>query len=637
MEISTLNGILKIDDNVKIYYCYRKKYDEFKDALIQETVQKIDSNKISELPESINRRLTERIKSIITELAGYGIYDKTVDDFIETNPGYVSLLNVYTRYLDTVHSITDTNAQAAEQSDRLAHNAAHRQVTGLDYGILTNDMLSYMTYDALNESKIRKQAEKAYEQYQRRARDIYNNMHTKTATEIKQYEQQVFIPDLKRAITEIISNLFAHYMSFQADQGKINLNALKGIDEKRSNDILENLSIVDEKAGLLLTSLNLCPYNLNAYVLALRYNLFDVGLGKGISFLNLADAFEQKLFGQAGYDYHAGTNIADIYKSYRSAFRAMALARGETEDAIFEKKIAQLYASKKRKLVQVLTACINANPDDMVQYFIKNQISLENFEKDISRLLPKALMKKEFIALQEHTNINLLSELEQIDSRYTFHSYEDINQFILQRFSVYKQNLAEFLEEKEKEKQQQVEQEKQEKIKEDKKAKRGFAGLIAFLLFLIFFPSVFKYCQYQYYVMTNGKPFAGVDVDTTPVELIELLGEPQQTETDGKEHKCIYKNVNTFGTECTIVVCYNIDNELWPNDTSKPETCFVSFKKDPTVTERYDYYFRLKFGKPSKVRDEGDAIWNTSDKHAYSNSSNWGNDTQVFVWMPAEN
>lgn len=637
MEISTLNGILKIDDNIKIYYCYRKKYDEFKDALIQDAVQKIDSNKISELPESISRHLTERIKSIITELASYGIYDKTVDDFIETNPGYVSLLNVYTRYLDTVHSITDTNAQEAEQSDRLAHNAAHRQVTGLDYGILTNDMLSYLAYDALNESKIRKQAEKAYEQYQRRARDIYNNMHTKTTTEIKQYEQQVFIPDLKRAITEIISNLFAHYMSFQADQGKINLDALKGIDEKRSNDILENLSIVDDKAGLLLTSLNLCPYNLNSYVLALRYNLFDAGLGKGIAFLDLTDAFEQKLFGQAGYDKHAGTNIADIYKSYRSAFRAMALASGETEDAIFEKKIAQLYASKKRKLVQVLTACINTNQDDMVQYFIKNQISLENFEKDISRLLPKALMKKEFIVLQEHTNINLLSELEQIDSRYTFHSYEDISQFILQRFSVYKHNLAEFLEEKEKEKQQQAEQEKQEKIKEDKKAKRGFAGLIAFLLFLIFFPSVFKYCQYQYYVMTNGKPFAGVDVDTTPAELIELLGEPQKKEHFGKKYRYTYENVNAFGTECTIVVSYFIVFEPWPNDISKPESCSVSFKKDPIVTERYDYYFRLKFGKPSKVWDEGDAIWNTSDKHAYSNSSNGGNDTQVFVWMPAEN
>lgn len=73
MEISTLSGVLKIDDNVKIYYYYRKQFDTLKDILIQEAKDKIDLHKISELPGNIDQILRERIKSIIAELASYGI------------------------------------------------------------------------------------------------------------------------------------------------------------------------------------------------------------------------------------------------------------------------------------------------------------------------------------------------------------------------------------------------------------------------------------------------------------------------------------------------------------------------------------------------------------------------------------
>lgn len=613
MEITTLNGVLKIDENVKIYHQYWEDFANFKDTLIQDAALKIEKKQVSELPESINWSLTKRIKSILTELAGYGIYDKTVDDFIETNHGYVSLLNVYTEYLDTVNNIKDKNARTADQRDTIAYNSANSQITGLDYGIITRDVLSYMVYDAINESKKKKQSEKAYSQYLKRSKTIYDEMQTQTTAEIQQYEQRVFLPNLKRAITEIISNLFAQYMSFQADQGKIDLEPLKGIDEKRSSDILENISIVEEKSGLLLTSLNLCPYNLNAYFLAVKYKLFDTGLGKAIDFLDMADVFEQKLLWSESYEKNERDNIADIYKSYHTAIQAVALSRGETESRIFQKRITPLYTSKKRKLIQLLATCANTNPESAIRFFIENHISLGNFENDISHLLPRVLMKKEFITLEKYTTINLLDELRQIDNRYTFQSYEDIAQFIQDELKVYKS----FWEEKENKERLKKEHEKQ---KEDRQCKRGIAMLVALLLFLIFFPKVFRYCQYQLYARANGKAFAGIDCDTTPNELINLLGEPEiekDIRKDGSVYcTCTYEDIDTFGTKCTIDVRYYLEDGRWPNNTSVPKSCSVKFEENSTIKDWYECYFYIKFGLPHRNSEE----WETSDMGASINS-----------------
>lgn len=545
-------------------------------------------------------------------------------------------MNTYTEYIDMVNNITSKNAQTAEECASIVRDSVNGQITGLDYGILTSNIWSYMIYDSMNESKIKKQTQKAIEQYEKRSTAIYNKMQSRTSKEINEYEKQVFFPTFKCAITEIISNLIAQYLNIQSAQGKIDLEALKSIDEKRSNDILENLSVVEEKAGVLLTSLNLCPYNLNAYVQAVKYYLFDDGLATGISFFDLKEAFKKELLEQSEYNANENSNIADIYKEYHEVFRAIALTSKETESNVFKKQITQWYQMKKNRLVQILSFCNNINSDDMVQFFLENHIGLEHFEEDITQLLSDILTKAEFFVLRDYANIDLVVELNQIDSRYCFHSYEDIDKFILQKFSVYKSSFITYFEKKEKEKQLQVEREQQEIVHiENKKKwiKRIIGALVVFMLFAVSMPDIYKDYQYRHYIKMYGLPLAGIDKYTTPNKLFELLGEPGKKEwIGGKRIRYIYENINTFGTKCTITVTYSkSSDDQWPNEVSRPDSCSVDFQENDTVTKWYVYDFDLKFGKSITVGSDGERYWKASGISVYTSLDS--DNIRTFGWM----
>lgn len=247
-----------------------KKYYNIRNELWEERDKEKDAIDSKDEPAEIQRKLSIRLlgyiqKDLIVPLANYGLYDVTTEDFLVENLGYHDLLLATQRHYEYAIAFEDAMTSAAAKDKDQAAEIASQSITGMGFGVISNDWVAHALYAVQSKSVMDKQVAEAQARYNRMAATIDSTTRAATDKGIEKYKTDTYLPAVRKSIDAIFEYVLSKYCDCLSSVGRFDKSCLNGIDEARSNSILSNLDVVEDKDKVIYSAIQRCPYNLAIY------------------------------------------------------------------------------------------------------------------------------------------------------------------------------------------------------------------------------------------------------------------------------------------------------------------------------------------------------------------------------------
>lgn len=266
----------EFNDSLKIYLnkmnYFANKQNEFITLINNDLLRMTEPTIIFKNMETVFNRF---IMELIKELAEYGFYDKTCEDYLETNQGYLDLLTAVNKYYDYVHSIDQEQLSIAQNEINQIEVEEDRNITGLQFGIISNSITAHILYGLQNDSVIRKQTKQAEKNFIARGQVVLTNKKATVNRKSESYYKNTFSDDCKNSIISFMSYIFGVYINDLDKCKQIDKKCISGINLERSFSLLKNLEVVPDKKKLLYTAIETCPYNNEIYEKAISLYCLD--------------------------------------------------------------------------------------------------------------------------------------------------------------------------------------------------------------------------------------------------------------------------------------------------------------------------------------------------------------------------
>ena len=219
--------------------------------------------------------LEQQVGLFIAKLTEHDIYDRTVSDYLRQNEGYklISKINA-TAYEDSQREY-DRQMSDWREGHESAIQKKDASVTGLGFSIWSSSFINHAIYAAMEASKVNEQEKAAAREYEKEMAELNARLKSRKATHVKWYTETIYIPKMEAAITVFSYELLDTFISDLIKYGKLNKEVLDYIHIDRSNDLLKNLELSQNKPAVLLKAFEACPYNIAVYMQAMKNDLLD--------------------------------------------------------------------------------------------------------------------------------------------------------------------------------------------------------------------------------------------------------------------------------------------------------------------------------------------------------------------------
>ena len=219
--------------------------------------------------------IEHQIGKYIAKLTEHGIYDRTINDYLRKNEGYKLISKVNAAALDEAR-----RALKQQMTDWLEgyEDALHKKdasVTGLGFSIWSGSFVNHAIYAAMEASKVNEQEKAAAKEYQKDMAELRSRLENRKNADEQRYIANTYIPHMEAAITVFSYELLDTFISDLIQYGKLDKGVLNYIHIDRSNDLLKNLGLSQNKEAVLLKAFEACPYNISVYMQAMKYELLD--------------------------------------------------------------------------------------------------------------------------------------------------------------------------------------------------------------------------------------------------------------------------------------------------------------------------------------------------------------------------
>lgn len=277
------------------------------------------------------------VQEILIELSQYGVYNKTVSDFI-SKTCFDATLSAYHDHLS--HDISEAE-DMRDNSLTIAETATDAMVTGLPFEIFTNSIIGMGVYATQQASELKKQRAKANEEYYRRAANI-NRTYNSTVSQAKARQREAFYNEMVLSISKAYGSLASKYLEELSSCNAFDLRCVEGFSSAKSSELLNNLDIMPAKSEVIKHSILACPFNPDSFARAGLLGLFEPGLHQLASFLHIQNDIIERIETLSGLSSSAETKPTKIYSVFGSACRAIAFFSGESEQAVLNRYFPNL-------------------------------------------------------------------------------------------------------------------------------------------------------------------------------------------------------------------------------------------------------------------------------------------------------
>lgn len=225
--------------------------------------------------EDLAPEIERQVGLFIAKLTEKDIYDRTVNDYLRQNEGYKLISKVNAAALEEAR-----RALKQQMSDWLegyegAMQKKDASVSGLGFSIWSSSFVNHAIYAAMEASKVNEQEKAAVKEYQKDMAELRTRLENRKNTDEQRYVANTYIPNMEAAITVFSYELLDTFISDLIKYGKLNKEVLNYTHIDRSNDLLKNLELSQNKPAVLLKAFEACPYNIAVYMQAMKHDLLD--------------------------------------------------------------------------------------------------------------------------------------------------------------------------------------------------------------------------------------------------------------------------------------------------------------------------------------------------------------------------
>lgn len=364
--------------------------------------------------------LSKTGEKVISKLAKKNIFDVTLNDVVYNNKGYIQLHNVCKDTMQGMCNILMNAMQTWLDGYNNAYSSAASNITGSGVSIWTNSLSSALIYSALEASTLKKQADKADIQYRAAMQSLNTNVNDTQERQETELLVNKYYPGAAEALSLFVSEMMEYYVTKLEQHGIFDYSKVKGYDLQRSSDLLKNITLVPDKAGLLKEAFTCCPYNPDIYNAAMENGLADV------------PTFETaKYFMQDGVlvdviDEYAKNNAGNI-DAVKVPVKVLALYKGQSESSIWK----SFYSSEYLQLHKYYEKLNNAvkNCSSLIVWIKDNitddAITLCTMDSDDLTSKVKTVLKNKVITDKQ---FSLFSELGMLDKEFCVSATESLDE-----------------------------------------------------------------------------------------------------------------------------------------------------------------------------------------------------------------
>ena len=266
-DILTYIDLLSFTDSVQ---------KQLTSAFVRKLRNELDQGNVACLDDKVMAPdIEQQVGKFIALLTEHGIYDRTINDYLRKNEGYKLISKVNAAALDEAR-----RALKQQMTDWLEgyEDALHKKdasVTGLGFSIWSGSFVNHAIYAAMEASKVNEQEKAAAKEYQKDMADLRSRLENRKNADEQRYIANTYIPHMEAAITVFSYELLDTFISDLIQYGKLDKDVLNYIHIDRSNDLLKNLGLSQNKEAVLLKAFEACPYNIAVYMQAMKYDLLD--------------------------------------------------------------------------------------------------------------------------------------------------------------------------------------------------------------------------------------------------------------------------------------------------------------------------------------------------------------------------
>ena len=225
--------------------------------------------------EDLAAEIEQQVGKYIAKLCDNGIFTRTISDYLKNNKGYQLYSDVNKAALEKMKSLLIQEMDAWQAGYENAVNKAESHVTGMGFSIWSSSFVNHAIYAAMEASTLNKQGKEAEAQYQKDMNDLRSRLDSQYGGEKSNYINNTYIPNMEAALTVFAYELLDKYVADLIASGKFDSKTLDYVDIGRSNDLLKNLTLSNNKQAILENAFAACPYNIAVYMQAMKYDLLD--------------------------------------------------------------------------------------------------------------------------------------------------------------------------------------------------------------------------------------------------------------------------------------------------------------------------------------------------------------------------
>ena len=225
--------------------------------------------------EDLATEIEQQVGKFIAKLCDNGIFTRTINDYLKNNKGYQLYSDVNKAALEKMKSLLIQEMDAWQAGYENAVNKAESHVTGMGFSIWSSSFVNHAIYAAMEASTLNKQSKEAESQYQKDMNDLHSRLESQYGGEKSNYINNTYIPNMEAALTVFAYELLDKYVADLIASSKFDSKTLDYVDIGRSNDLLKNLTLSNNKQAILENAFAACPYNIAVYMQAMKYDLLD--------------------------------------------------------------------------------------------------------------------------------------------------------------------------------------------------------------------------------------------------------------------------------------------------------------------------------------------------------------------------
>ena len=218
--------------------------------------------------------LNDQTSKFIRKLLDNDIYHRTANDYLQNNKGYELFLNTKRKIITQILSIRKAKLESYRAGVEGAIYRKEAAVTGLDFGIISGSFVNHMIYAYMDASKQTEQEKAAVKAYNKEIAEL-DKQNAEYDKQEATYISENVIPAMNTVFTFFAYDLLDKYVSDLIAVGKFDSAALEYLNLERSNDLLRNLALSNNKQAVLQSAFSACPFNLDVYMQAMKYDLLD--------------------------------------------------------------------------------------------------------------------------------------------------------------------------------------------------------------------------------------------------------------------------------------------------------------------------------------------------------------------------